>query len=210
MNPIVANVSHHNWDLEKPLDFAAAKNAGLAAIMIKATEGATYQDPKFADNLAMVRQAGLLCGTYHFGTAADVDRQIDNFLTTIGDPKGLHLVLGFETNRLSPSNTMSKDQALAFLMKLQAKTGRKPTIYTGSHMFDVFGPNAAPAFAMYRVWWAQYGNTLRLHPTWRTCWLWQFTNGKNGPLPHKIDGLGHCDLNSFAGTVDELTTSWLS
>jgi len=210
MNPIVADVSHHNWDLSTPLDFAAAKQSGLAAIMIKATEGATYQDPKFRDNLTMARKAGLLCGAYHFGTAADVDKQVANFLTTIGDPSQLHLALDFENNDPSPSNTMSKDQALAFLAKLEAKTGRKLTIYTGSRMFDVFGPKASTAFATHRVWWAQYGSTLKLHPTWEKYWLWQFTDGKNGPMPHKIAGLGACDINTFDGTVEDLTASWLS
>lgn len=209
INPLVADLSHHNWDKGVPLDFATAKGTGLAGAIIKATEDATYQDPKCRSTLAVARQAGLLCGAYHFGTAADVDAQIANFLTTIGDPGDLLLALDFESNEPNLANTMSKDQAIAFLGKLEAKTGRKPALYTGSRMYDLFGKTPAHAFAPYRVWWARYAETIDLHPTWKKYWLWQYTDGFHGRKPHQMAGLGFCDLNTFIGTAQQLAAGWL-
>jgi lysozyme len=209
INPLVVDLSHHNWDRGPPLDFATAKASGLAAVIVKATEGATYQDPKCRSTLALVKEAGLLRGAYHFGTAADVDQQVANFLATIGDPGDLLLVLDFENNEPNLANTMSKDQAIDFLKKLEAKTGRKPVLYTGSRMYDLFGKTPAPAFSPYRVWWARYAETVDLHPTWKSYWLWQYTDGFHGQKPHQVAGLGFCDINTYAGTAQELRAGWL-
>jgi lysozyme len=210
INPLVADLSHHNWDRGAPLDFAAAKASGLVGVILKATEGATYHDPRFAAALVQARQAGLLSGAYHFGTATDTDAQLANFTKTVGPTDDLLLVLDFEANEANLANSMSSDQAIDFLAKLTAKSGRKPTIYTGSRMYDLFGRKPLAAFAPYRVWWAQYGDTVDLHPTWQQYWLWQYTDGFHGPKPHDVPGFGFGDVNSFDGTPGQLTASWLA
>src|SRR5262249_49125974 len=62
-----------------------------------------------------------------------------------------------------------------------------------------------------RLWLCQYGST----PSWPTAtwpkyWLWQFTDGVYGPEPHGIDGIGPCDINSYAGKSDQLVAEWAS
>ena len=42
----------------------------------------------------------------------------------------------------------------------------------------------------------------------RPYWLWQFTDGEVGPPPHTVPGVGHCDINSYAGTPDQLAAEW--
>jgi lysozyme len=210
INPLVADLSHHNWDRSGSIDFAAAKASGLVGVILKATEGATYRDPRFTAALTQARQAGLLCGAYHFGTAADTDAQFVNFTKTIGDTDNLLLVLDFEANEANLANSMASDQAIDFLARLATKSGRRPTIYTGSRMYDLFGKRPQAAFAPYRVWWAQYGDTIEVHPTWPQAWLWQYTDGFHGPKPHQIPGLGFGDINSFDGTPAQLTASWLA
>ena len=73
----IMDISHNNT-----IDLAAAKDAGIVAVIHKATEGATFQDPLYASRRAQAKQLGLLWGAYHFGTAADVSDQLQNFTQT--------------------------------------------------------------------------------------------------------------------------------
>jgi len=55
------DVSHHN-----EVDFYALKASGIDFVILKATEGATWVDDKFAEYWRKALDAGLLVMTYHF------------------------------------------------------------------------------------------------------------------------------------------------
>ncbi len=75
----VVDLSHYN----PTPDFATAKAGGVIGIVHKATQGATYVDPKYAGRVKAAKSAGLLWGAYHFGTGADVDAQLAQFLAVV-------------------------------------------------------------------------------------------------------------------------------
>jgi len=211
INRLVADLSHHVWDDHGDLDFAAAKTAGIIGVVFKATEGATYQDATYGKSRTRANQAGLLWGAFHYGTAANVEDQVKNFQKTAAWDDDTLLGLDFEYNERRPSNTMSKDQAIDFLDRCEQLARRPLTVYTGMNsMTRACGNAVVPELGKRRLWWAEYNDTVKLHPTWKNYWLWQYTDGKNGDLlPHDVAGFGNCDLNSFAGTAEQLRASWV-
>lgn len=56
------DVSAHNGDI----DFDAVKDEGIEFVIIKASEGGTFKDRKFVENVRKARKAGLKIGAYHF------------------------------------------------------------------------------------------------------------------------------------------------
>lgn len=76
------DLSSHNGDV----DFDRLRDAGYKFVMLKATEGVSFVDKKFADNYREARRAGLKVGAYHF-FRFDCDGRVQafHFLNTIGD-----------------------------------------------------------------------------------------------------------------------------
>ena len=66
------------------------KEQNIEFIYIKATEGSTSQDDRFAENWENAEKAGLLSGAYHFFSYDSAGKtQAENFINTVGkDIKG--------------------------------------------------------------------------------------------------------------------------
>ena len=208
MSILVADLSHHNWDNGMNPDFAAAKAAGLAGIIAKASQGSAYRDPRYAQTRALAADAGLLWGAYHFCTAARAKDQLSNFIAAAHPDEATMVCLDFERNEQDPGSSIGLETALEFLDRLAQRIGRQPRLYTGPYMYDLFGDTPQPALSPYQVWWAGYASAAELHPTWREYWLWQYTDGHSGPKPHQFAGIGYCDLNRFEGTYADLASGW--
>ena len=66
------------------IDWNAVARDGIASAYIKASEGGTWKDTKFAANWKGARQAGLRVGAYHFFTLCrDGEEQAENFLSML-------------------------------------------------------------------------------------------------------------------------------
>lgn len=78
------DVSMHNG----VIDFGRVKRSGMSFVIMKASEGMSYRDPRFAVNYADARRSGLKVGAYHF-FRKDVEgrAQADNFISTLGGRK---------------------------------------------------------------------------------------------------------------------------
>jgi len=206
-NAMVIDLSHHN----DTVDFSRVRAAGVTGVIHKATQGTGFVDKMYAPRKQPALNANLLWGAYHFGTGDDVDKQVDHFLKTTNPDKSFVLVLDFEKNEPEPDNSMSLDQAKAFLTAVEKRTGQRPRIYTGgSYMKQEVGAAADPDLAKYRVWWAQYADAPKLHATWSKFWLWQYSDGDSGPAQHSVPGVGNCDCNTFDGDADALRQNWLT
>ena len=203
--PIVADLSDYSWGNGAP-DFAKAQAAGTLGVIYKATEGLAYADPTYAQSRTLAEKAGLLWGAYHFGTNADGKAQADAFLKAANPAENTLIALDFEKN----ATPMTLNIALDFLHEVEARLGRKPKLYTGSYMFDLFGHTPCPQLAPYSLWWAQYAPAAQVHPTWKSYWLWQYSDGHNGPAPNSVPGFGPCDCDHFDGDAMALVASWTS
>ncbi len=201
----VIDISHHNTISS----FAAAKDAGIVAVIHKATQGASYVDPTLADNRSKATAAGLLFGSYHFGTGGNATAQADFFLSQAGTD-GL-LVLDFEPN--PQGSTMSLLEAEEFVHHIFQITGRYPGLYSGHTIKEALvtaGISKPEQTELSKCWlWiAQYGPAPLLPKVWSNWTLWQYTDGGAGKPPHDVSGIGRCDRNQFNGSALQLQQFW--
>jgi hypothetical protein len=70
--------------------------AGLGFVMVKATEGTGYVNPRHAAQVAHARAAGLVVGHYHFARPGSVTAQAAYFLQHAGTQAGDVLALDWE------------------------------------------------------------------------------------------------------------------
>lgn len=200
---VVVDISHHNGNV----DLAKAKQAGIAAVIHKATQGTGMFDNKYQVNRQKAEGAGLLWGAYHFGTNADGEAQADFLLSKANADNQTLLVLDYEPNG---NLTMTLDQARAFVSRINAVTGRFPGLYSGSLIKEQLGGKPAdPILSQCFLWLAQYGPAPKnIPPTWPAWTMWQYTDGVAGPGPHAVDGIGPCDRDQFNGTIEQLQQLW--
>ena len=197
---------------DRVTSFPRAYEAGIRGIIHKATTGATGKDDAYSGRRAPALKAGLLWGAYHWGTSANVSKQIDNFLSQAKPDEHTLVALDFEA---SGSYTMSLDQAREFLTKIAEKLGRRAVLYSGSLIKEKLGSKNDAFFGSHRLWLAQYGPKPVCQKSWRSHWLWQYTDGESGPDPKTVDGLpgdaeGRLDCDSFDGSAAQLTSQWAS
>jgi len=216
VNPLVLDLSHHNV----VRSFVEIKKAGIVGVILKSTQGIGYVDKTFTARRKEAIAAGLLVGAYHFGDAGSVSRQVINFLKTVdyeANGKRTLLCLDYEPNTTS-GGTMSLSQAKEFLKQVFERTGQRPVLYSGSLIKEKLGKTKDEFLALHRLWVAQYGPKAVVPITWDNYWLWQFTDGRYGPLPHLIPGIagkkkedkaGPCDINSYPGTAEQLAKEWV-
>lgn len=200
---VVVDVSHHNGNI----DLRKAKQAGIMAVIHKATQGIGMFDSRYEANRQQAQAAGLLWGAYHFGTKMNGTAQADFFLSKATPNDQTLLVLDYEPNG---NSTMTLDQARAFVTRVKAATGRFPGLYSGNLIKEQLGGLPAdPVLSQCFLWLAQYSTQPNnIPPTWPTWTLWQYTDGVAGPAPHSVEGIGPCDRDQFNGTVDQLRQFW--
>lgn len=198
-NNCVMDVSHNNGTV----NFTEAWGAGIRAVIIKATEDTTWTDPLFKSNVQRAQAAGLLLGAYHFATGADPEAQAQHFLNTIRPLCPLVPVLDFEQNPTKSSTTMGTtmtlDEAVDFVMAVEAVTGRLPVLYGGSFLKEQLDGKSNSVLSACPLWLASYTIQVHLPPGWSEWKLWQYTDGRNGNTPHEIPGVGALDRSIFAG-----------
>ena len=96
--------------------FKKAADFGIWGIIHKATTGATGSDGKYSVRRSAAVDAGLLWGAYHWGTNANVSKQVDNFVKKAKPDDKTLIALDYEDPRMSLS------QAREFLMLLAEKS----------------------------------------------------------------------------------------
>ena len=194
----------------KNVDLVAARAGGVKAVFIKATEGATFQDPTFGANLKKARDAGLLVGAYHFGTGRPAADQVSNFIDAVtkaaGSLKTIVPVLDVERNDPSPGNTITTAIADEWVRLFKEKSGFQPVIYGGAFLQEHGG--ATLNMKTSPLWLAAYVAQPKTLTGWPNFTFWQYTDGRHGPFAGTIPGLGACDQNVFQGTQADLDALW--
>lgn len=205
VNPMVIDVSH--WNTIK--SYATLRQAGIVGAIIKSSQGTGYVDKTFVAHRKAAKEAGMLVGAYHFGDGKDVGKQVENFLTASSPYEDLLLCLDFEDNP-NGSSTMNLEQAKEFIVKVKEKTGKKVVLYGGSAWLrEKIVNKRDPLLAECPLWLASYGKKVVIPAPWKHYWLWQYTDGANGPLPRTLPGVsGKVDINSYPGTPAQLRKEW--
>lgn len=188
-------------------DFRALAASGVVGVIHKASQGTRAVDPTYANRRRQAKDAGLLWGAYHFGTAEDVERQVAHFLEVAGSDSDTLLVLDWEPN--GRGGTMSVAQAERFVSLVRARTGRWPVLYTGSLAKERLPAGGSPILSNCRLWLSQYGPRAKCPPGWSEAWLWQFTGDGEGMGPHEIPGVRTRNIDlSQAARPEALASEW--
>jgi lysozyme len=191
-----------------------AQNAGIIAVIHKASEGATVQDPMYPRRRHEAAGLGFLWGAYHFSSGKPPDAQAANFLNAVqwgADPtsdSSTLLCLDFENSHSGPN--MSIQDACTFVSIVHDKTGRWPLVY-GSNLVQDADKTASLTCALANcpLWYANYNDAPQQapHRLWTTFALWQYTDGTYGPAPRDVGTQG-LDRSCFIGTEDALQQAW--
>jgi lysozyme len=207
--------------------FRQVREAGMLAVIHKATEGGDWIDPSYASRRAAAEQAGLLWGAYHFGTRQySGAKQAQSFLATVRPSPRTLLALDYEVNDPNPRNTMTLPQAEEFVRVIQQQTGRLPMVYTHAAWADgeqrgkggVRSLPILPGSLLTRcdLWLADHLEEPRVPKGWegRGWKLWQYAADETadkaayGTVPRAIPGITHCDRNLFNGDTSALYKYW--
>lgn len=206
----VLDLSHHNviTSFEMIYDF------GIRGVILKSTQGTGYVDPTYEPRRVKAEAAGLLVGAYHFADGSDTQQQLQHFLDVSAIDEKMLGALDYEP---SPSGaTMTLDNARDFLQNYELVVGRKAKLYAGSLIKETLGNNRDDFLAQHDLWLAQYGSAPRPPANWASrVWLWQYSDGARdygAHLPIRVSGIepGGLDCDAFAGSDEDLATSWVS
>lgn len=174
------------------IDFEKVKAAGIRYVFVRATEGITYQDAFFKQNLDEAREAGLVIGAYHFyETDDDPVSQLNNFTSLVTLQAGdLPPVVDIEKLHDNDQVDLTENIQI-YLNGLERHYKTKPIIYSGKN----FANKYITSFSDYPLWLAEYQS---LYPTlpqgWDKWTFWQYSQ------TGKVDGIsGDVDINRFNG-----------
>ncbi len=180
------DISHYQGDI----DWATVKKAGITFAFTKATEGDSEIDPKFKDNWAQIRKAGLARGAYHF-FRPDVDAEIqaNHFIATVRlEPGDLPPVLDIEVSEGATTEGIEDDISI-WLEKVAQAYGVTPVIYSD---LSFIKKHLASGFNTYPLWIADYSHPPPVAPgDWGAWTFWQYSqsgvvNGVNGAVDRDI------------------------
>lgn len=183
------------------IDWRVVAAGGYRFVIIRATVGDYYTDPRFYENWRGAHDAGLLVSAYHVVKPKQTaEAQIDRLFDVLeGRRPDLPLVLDVELadDKPAPVVTGCVKQCAQLVA---AREGRKPLIYTGSWFWN---PNIlhAPDWAEYDLWIAHYGVDEPTLPQDWTAWrFWQHSEKGS------VAGVSsrNTDLNWFNGSHDDL------
>jgi lysozyme len=201
MSDVVVDISHYQTVSQ---NFSITAAAGIAAVILKATQGTGFIDPTFLPRVAEARAAGLLVGAYHFLDGSNPAQQVANFLTIAKSEGGVDwLAVDWEPYPSSQASVIGAAQAVA---SIQAATGSWPILYTIRYMLSA--PNTT--LSRCPLWLAEYGSNPVCPPGWTEWNLWQHTDGQIGSGVVPVPGIGPCDRSRFAGTIVQLGQWWTS
>jgi lysozyme len=213
----IIDVAH--WETASIPKLAAAKDAGLVAVIAKCTQGKDARDKAYGKFRDECKRLGLLFGSYHFGSGTSDGTQQADWYLRHADPDSLHAMdwewqINVDRNGKKFPD-MSVAQAEAFVSRVHEKTGRWPLVYTSrSFLTKSLRPSESSILANCPLWVCWYLNSkpaLPLAP-WKTWDLWQYTNGKHAmakpPGPIATPALGGVDRNAFAGDEPALREWW--
>ncbi|QCH28444.1 glycoside hydrolase family 25 protein [Clostridium tyrobutyricum] len=160
------------------------KNEGHQFVISKATEGGTFKDKYYNDNIANTKALGLIAGGYHFANFQDKAKAIleANFFKSIAvGAKPDFVVLDFEQK-------CSGDMTDACLAFLDIISDVAPAIIYCNPSYIREHLNSK--ITKYPLWVAHYGVKSPSFTLWDKYSIWQFTD------KGQISGVsGYIDLN---------------
>jgi lysozyme len=182
------DVSHY----QGTIDWAKVKAAGIQFAYIKATQGASFVDPKLAENVEGAAAVEIPIGLYHLFVANSGEEQEQNWLkATRQYPAQLPAWLDVE-----PGAVTSDEAADQVLDLLEAGFFvSRDCVYCDPSTATVYLQD--PWFGTYKLALAQYADAPNIPAPWTTWQFWQHS------CTGQVDGiLTSVDLDWFNGDAE--------
>lgn len=196
------DVSHYDGHI----DWDRVAAAEVKFVYIKATQGLSFHDVKFVENIKGARAAELPVGAYHFLSAAgSAEGQAADFNMSYGRFHQAHdlapaLDLEWDPERHTGADRWSNesprhivDKVASWLELVEQKFGVQPIIYTNESWWNGRIGDEGKRLRKYKIWISNYSRNSHESPhmmedfQWS---IWQFT------AKGKVDGIqGHIDVN---------------
>ncbi|MGI6721673.1 MAG: GH25 family lysozyme [Anaerovoracaceae bacterium] len=126
------------------IDWGTIEKQNIAFAYIKATEGSSHVDRKFAQNWENIDHTGIRKGAYHFMSLETSGKaQAENFISHVDKEHGmLPPVIDAELYGNFTAANVTADSVQAILEPLsdtlEKEYGRKPIIYTNRHFYNSY------------------------------------------------------------------------
>lgn len=181
-NVVGIDVSHH----QGKIDWNLVAQDDIAFVYIKATEGATYTDPCFHDNMKGAIESGLSVGAYHyFRMTSSATEQFKNFKKALEEYKmNLIPMIDVETSDNRPIKQL-QDSLNVFIRLLKEEYGCPPMIYGTQRSYNTY---CSPKYNNYHLYIGRYGPNEPEIKGPGTYSIWQYTeNAKVNGIPKPVD-----------------------
>lgn len=127
------------------VDFNRLAEQGIRFAYIKATEGSSYQDSRFADNWVNAANTNVLSGAYHFFSFDSAGKtQAENFVNTIGDDLSGRLIPAVDIELYGDwQKTLPKKDDVVrelsdFLATIEDTYATRPLIYARDDFYEMY------------------------------------------------------------------------
>lgn len=166
------------------IDMNELARQNISFVIIRATEGSSLVDARFAENWGNAHHSSLTAGAYHFFSFdSPGTTQAENFINTVGDLNNdLIPVVDVEfygdKNENPPAKEDVQRELKTYLDILEERYGVKPMIYCArpiweNYIKDAFGEYPLWVRSVYYPAWFEFGSK------W-TMWQYQDTGILNG------------------------------
>ncbi|NLK39319.1 MAG: glycoside hydrolase family 25 protein [Clostridiales bacterium] len=185
------------------VDWEILSEQGISFAFIKATEGSSFVDRKFADNYDGAMKTGLRIGAYHFFSYdSSGENQAKNFISVVPkDDKLLPPVIDLEfygdKEKNLPAKTKTQQELAALIAALEEHYGKKPIIYATEKSYRLY---VAGAFVENDIWIRNVFTKPTLSDG-REWTFWQYTNRERLQGYSGVEKF--IDMNVFNGTKED-------
>lgn len=190
------DVSHYQGEI----DWEALRAQGVRFAFIKATEGSSHVDERFAQNAAGALAAGVPAGAYHFFSFESPGKtQAENLLSALrGRGLALPCAVDFEFYGAffenPPDVETARAELRAMLEAIEAETGQRPLLYATWRSYRMY---LMGAFDDYPLWIRDVYLWPGLTLPGRDWTFWQYSD--RGTLSGYAGEEERIDLNVFNG-----------
>lgn len=174
--PIGIDISKRN----QIYDRSKMKQLGLSFVLVKATEGASFQDANFFNNWIVIKKSRFIRGAYHyFTTKASGTVQADNFIKNVRlEENDLPPIVNFYA--LGNSKVLSKENyknMINLIDRIGIFYGAKPIVYLSNSLAELFLDKSERN--KYYIWIDQSDKGIlrpNIKPELAKWNFWQFTS----------------------------------
>lgn len=187
------------------IDWQTLAEENISFAFIKATEGSSFVDKRFAYNFQEAQNTDLAVGAYHFFSYdSEGITQAQNFIDNVEPfdgmlPPVIDLEFYGDKEIHLPAREAVDRELKAMLQALEAHYGQKPIIYATEKSYELY---LSGDYEQYDIWIRNVITKPELSDG-RDWTFWQYTNRE------KLNGYygteEYIDMNAFYGSVEEFS-----